>query len=105
MPYKDKAQATEASKERMRKHRQGVTKQGVTDEGVTWETIAIKEIKEILPGHLVKEIEALVVWDELLKRAVTMEERWRNAYKYHVWHEANFTDGIHNDSKYRAMIK
>ena len=73
--------------------------QNVTPE--RWETI--KEIKEILPGYLVKEIEALVVWDELLGRAITLEGRWRNAYKYHMWHEENFIDGIHKDS--RQFIK
>lgn len=40
MPYKDKVKATEASKGRMRKHRQGVTK-GVTKQGVTGEGVTI----------------------------------------------------------------
>ena len=35
MPYKNKEKAREASKERMRRHRQGVTSQGVTEKGVT----------------------------------------------------------------------
>ena len=92
-------------RERKRLERAVVNPKSILSSGVTWETIPIKEIKEILPGYLVKEIEALVVWDELHNRAITLEGRWRNAYKYHVWHEENFTDGIHNGSKYRDMIK
>lgn len=34
-PYKDKEKAKEASKERMRRYREGVTKEGVTEQGVT----------------------------------------------------------------------
>ncbi len=77
--------------------------QNVTHE--RWETITVKEVKEILPAYLVKEVEALVVWDELLGRAITLEERWGNAYQYHVWYEGSFINGIHKDSKYRGMIK
>ena len=72
-------------------------------ESGTWETIPLKEIKEILPAHLVDEIVSLVRWDELKHRAIT--DRWRNAYKYHVWHEETFINGIHKGSKYRQFIK
>ncbi len=89
-----------------------VTSEGITEspesstESVTsgtWETIPLKEIKEILPSHL--EIEVLGEYDRLRQRSITLEGRFRRAYKYHVWHEANFTDGIHNDSKFRGMIQ
>ncbi|KKL58416.1 hypothetical protein LCGC14_2225550 [marine sediment metagenome] len=75
--------------------------QNVTHE--RWETITVKEIKEILPEYLVSGILSLGRYDEIRQRPITMDDRFRNAYKYHVWHEANFIDGIHKDS--RQFIK
>ena len=49
MPYKNKEKATQASKERMRKHRQGVT-EGVTTQGVTGEGVTTKEGIEMVPA-------------------------------------------------------
>ncbi len=74
-------------------------------ESGTWETIPLKEIKEILPDSLVERMQVLSEHDRLRQRPGTAEDRVRMAYKYHVWHEANFTDGIHNDSKYRQFIQ
>lgn len=89
----------EQSKLRMRKMRNkdSVTSDSVTSPSVTWETIPIKEIKAILPSYLVKEIEALAEYDQIRQRPVTLEDRLRKAYKYHVWHGENFIKGIHKD--------
>ncbi len=66
---------------------------------------SVREIKGILPDDLVARIMVLDEYDRLKHRATTLEDRLRGAYKYHVWHEENFTDGIHNGSKFRGMIK
>ena len=95
MPYKDK-DVTAA--ERMRRYRdKGVTKQGVTDEGVTWETMPLKEIIAALPQDIVSYIEST--------RYGSTEIRFRRAYKYKVWHDANFINGIHKTSKYREYVR
>ena len=31
-------------------------------------------------------------------KVVSQEERLRTAYKYRVWHEANFINGVHKES-------
>ncbi len=98
MPYKDKERATEASKLRMQKMRQGVTKQGVTDEGVTWETIPLEDIKATLPQDIVSYIE------NVASKYGLLEQRFRRAYKYQVWHDENFINGIHKDSKHRKVV-
>ena len=80
------------------RERRGAQDKGAQTEGAQdWETILIKEIKEILPEYLVKEIEALAEYDRIRQRPLTLEDRFRIAYKYHVWHEGNFTNGIHKD--------
>ncbi len=109
MPYKDKERANEASRLRMQRKRQGVTlgvtKQGVTDEGVTWETMPIKDIKEALPDNIVEDIIALGEYDRIRHRPITLEERFRRAYKYQVWYNENFINAIHKDSKYRQYAE
>ena len=97
MPLKDKEKRNKASKVRMQKMRQGVTKQGVTDEGVTWETLPIKDIKELLPDDIVADIISLGEYDHIRERNITLEGRFRKAYKYQVWHDENFINGIHKD--------
>ena len=47
MPYKDKEQAKQASKERMRKHRQGVTSAGRNTQGVTLHPAIIRTINRL----------------------------------------------------------
>lgn len=99
MPYKDKEIAKTAVRDRQRRHRQGVTQGGVTGQGVTWETLPLGDIKSALPRDIVSYIENVAGKYGLL------EQRLRRAYKYQVWHEANFINGIHKDSKYRQFLK
>ena len=77
--------------------RRCVTKQGVTDEGVTWETMSLKDIKSALPDDIVVDIIAVGEYDRIRERSTTLEGRFRRAYKYQVWHDANFIDGVHKD--------
>ena len=63
--------------------------------GVTWETIPIKEIKELLPDDIVADIIAVGEYDRIRERNITLEGRFRQAYKYQVWHNENFIDGVH----------
>ncbi len=77
---KDKEKRKQASKDRQRKHRQGVTmgvtKQGVTGEGVT----RIEFIKEELNNDLlIKGIEAAAL------RFNDREARYERAYRYFRW--------------------
>ncbi len=58
---------------------------------------SVREIKGILPDDLVARIKVLGEYDRLKHRATTLEDRLRMAYKYHVWHEANFINGVHKD--------
>ena len=98
MPYKDKDKRNQA----------GINNGGVNTTSSpesstksvtsgTWEIIPIKQIKEILPDSLVNQIERLSEWSILHNRPATFEDRLRLAYKYHVWHEENFINGIHKD--------
>ena len=89
----------EQTRLRMQKMRnkKGVTTDSVTDEGVTWETIPLKDIKELLPEDIVTDIIALGEYDRIRERSVTLEGRFRLAYKYRVWHDENFIDGIHKE--------
>ena len=102
-------QSKERHAEYMREKRgsqEGSKTKGSQPEGSQdWETISIKEIKEILPSYLVKEIEGICEYDRLKQRNITVEGRFRRAYKYHLWHEANFIGGMHKDSKYRQFFK
>ena len=98
MPLKDKEKRKDAARDRQRKHRQGVTQ-----EGVTWETISLKDIKSALPDDIVADITALGEYDRIRERNITLEGRFRRAYKYKVWHDENFIDGIHRGSKYREL--
>ncbi|GAF94092.1 unnamed protein product [marine sediment metagenome] len=86
MPYKDKETAKVAARDRQRKHRQGVTGQGVT-----WETIPLEDIKTVLLDDIVGYI--LKVGE----RYGNTEQRLRRAYKYHLWHDKNFINGVHKD--------
>ena len=99
MPYKDKEKATGASKLRMQKMRQGVTTEGVTMKGVTWETMPLTEIKQALPQDIIDYIE------NVSRRYGLRGLRLRRAYKYQVWHDENFINGIHKDSKYRQFVE
>ena len=101
MPYKDKAKQREAVKGAVTTHRKGITPEGITQD---WQTVSIKGIKAILLDSIVADIIALGEHDRALRRAVTLEERFRKAYKYYVWRKASFIDGIHKGSKHRAMI-
>ena len=109
---KDKDKRNQASKDSMKRKREGLAT-GINNGGVnttsspesstksvtsgTWETIPIKQIKEILPDSLVNQIERLSEWSILHNRPATFEDRLRMAYKYHVWHEENFIHGVHKD--------
>ena len=70
-----------------------------------WETIPIKDIKEILPKDIVGDILRLGEYDRIRQRPITLEMRFRRAYKYHLWHEANFINGVHKNSKYRLVLE
>ena len=82
----------------------GLTANGSNKEGLTWETIPLKDIKELLPKDIVADILALGEYDRIKERSITLEGRFRLAYKYQVWHDENFIDGIHRGSKYRANV-
>lgn len=85
---------TEQARLRMQKMRnKGAS---VTSDSVTsWETMPLAEIKQALPQDIVSYIE------NVSAKYGLREQRLRRAYKYKVWHEANFINGIHRDSKYR----
>ncbi len=82
---------TEQARLRMQKMR---NKDSVTSDSVTsWETMPLKDIK--LPQDIISYIE------NIASRYGLRELRLRRAYKYQVWHDENFINGIHKDSKYR----
>ena len=58
---------------------------------------ALREIKSALPKDIVDDIIVLGEYDRIRQRSVTLEGRFRSAYKYHVWHDETFIDGIHRD--------
>ena len=58
---------------------------------------ALKEIKLALPKDIVADIMVLGEYDRIRQRSVTLERRFRLAYKYQVWHNENFIDGIHKE--------
>ena len=87
-------------RERKRLERAVVNPKSILSSGVTWETMPITDIKEVLPDNIVEDIINLGEYDCIRKRPITLEERFRLAYKYQVWHDDNFIDGIHEDSKY-----
>ncbi len=92
-------QSKEVHKEYMRARREGSQEgsqtQGSQPKGSQdWETIPVAEIKKILPEHIQNDIIIAGV-----KKGNT-EMRFRRAYKYHLWHQANFINGVHKDSKY-----
>ena len=104
------SQSKERHTEYMREKRQGsqggsqntkVHSKGSQD----WETISIKDIKELLPEDIVTDIIALGEYDRIRERSITLEGRFRLAYKYQVWHDENFIDGIHRGSKYRQLAE
>ena len=70
----------------------------------TWETMPLEDIKEVLPDNIVEDIVALGEYDRIRKRPITLEERFRRAYKYHLWYGANFINGIHKDSRQYAGV-
>ena len=84
-------QSKEVHKEYMRKRR--VHKEGSQN----WETLPIRDIKELLPEDIVAGIISLGEYDRIRERNVTLEGRFRLAYKYQVWHDENFIDGIHKE--------
>ena len=45
------------------------------------------------------DIIAISEYDRKKERNITLEGRFRRAYKYQVWHNENFTDGVHKDSR------
>ena len=82
---------TEQARLRMQKMRnKGVTEQSVTSDSVTsWELL--KDIKASLPQDIVSYIESVG------QRYSDTELRLRRAYKYKVWHDKNFVNGVHRD--------
>jgi len=75
----------------------GNTEQGNTADGNTeWETMPLGDIKPVLPQDIISYIKSVG------KRYGMVEQRLRRAYKYQVWHDANFINGIHKGSKYRV---
>ena len=84
-------QSKERHTEWMRERR--VHKKGAQD----WETISLKDIKSALPEDIVADIISLCEYDRIRERSVTLEGRFRLAYKYKVWHDENFIDGIHKE--------
>ena len=67
--------------------------------------LRVREIKLALPKDIVSDIIVLGEYDRIRERSITLEGRFRRAYKYHVWHNENFIDGIHKHSKYRLVLK
>ena len=98
-------QSKEVKKEqarlRMQKMRNNsVTKQSVTSDSVTsWETMPLKDIISALPQDIVDYIE------NVSRRYGLREQRLRRAYKYQVWHDENFINGIHKGSNYRQFVR
>ena len=99
-----KERHTEWMRER-RVHKQGAQGEGAQPKGSQdWETISLRDIKSALPDDIVADIIAISEYDCIKERNITLEGRFRRAYKYHVWHDENFIDGIHKDSKYREFV-
>lgn len=67
---------------------------GIDDGSNNWETMPLKDIISALPQDIVNYIESVS------SKYGLREIRLRRAYKYQVWHEKNFINGIHKDSKY-----
>ncbi len=63
-----------------------------------WETMPLKDIISALPQDIIDYIE------NVSSRYGLREQRLRRAYKYQVWHNENFINGIHKDSKYLRFI-
>lgn len=68
------------------------------DSVTSWETIPLDDIKAVLPQDITCSIIGIG------EHYGNTDQRLRRAYKYHLWHEANFIDGVHKDSKYRKYI-
>ena len=62
-----------------------------------WETMPLKDVK--LPQDIIGYIE------NVSSRYGLRELRLRRAYKYQVWHDENFINGIHKGSKYRQFVE
>ena len=56
-----------------------------------WETMLLKDIISVLPQDIVNYIE------NVASKYGLREQRLRRAYKYQVWHDENFINGIHRD--------
>ena len=80
------------AKDRERKHFQPNSNLGSQD----WEALPLKDIK--LPQDIIDYIE------NVSTRYGLRELRLRRAYKYKVWHDASFINGMHKDSKYRVEV-
>lgn len=101
MPYKDKEKQKEAQRtamDRLRGSQRGSQNDRVHSEG-SHETLLLKDIKSALPQDIIAYIESVG------SRYGLIEQRLRRAYKYQVWHEANFINGIHKGSKYRQYAR
>lgn len=90
-------QSKERHAEWMRRRRGAQTGKVHREGARDWETVSIKDIKEALPDNIVEDIIVLGEYDRIRERSITLEGRFRRAYKYQVRHEANFINGIHKD--------
>ena len=97
--YKDKTKAREASKERMRKMREGVTSgtEGVTEsEGVTagvtrvrgqgvTKPMMVPEFARVLPEATVDTVKAVLYNRRVLGLSDDSEGRWQRAVTWYDW--------------------
>lgn len=92
-------QSKERHAEWMRERR-GAQDKGAQPEGAQdWETLPLKDITSALPQDIISYIESIS------SRYGLRDQRLRWAYKYKVWHDENFINGVHKDSKSRQFVE
>lgn len=87
------------SKAKDRERKQFQPKSNLTEGSQNWETMPLKDIISALPRDIVSYIE------NVASKYGMREQRLRRAYKYQVWHDENFINGVHKDSKYRQYVE